>query len=105
VTLEGILLSSLTVREVGLEDGGIYKCLATRGGRQGEAEVQVNVLENESVTLPVLSKSSIEMRLKENLRFEENLNHLHQNRNMTVRMARPGLTSLILLLAFFKVIL
>ena len=68
-------------------------------------KTQVNVLENESVTLPVFSKSSIEMRLKENLRFEENLNHLHQNRNMTVRMARPGLTSLILLLAFFKVIL
>ena len=68
-------------------------------------KTQVNVLENESATLPVLSKSSVEVRLKENLRFEENLNHLHQNRNMTVRMARPGLTSLILLLAFFKVIL
>ena len=62
-------------------------------------KTQVNVLENESATLPVLSKSSVEVR------FEENLNHLHQNRNMTVRMARPGLTSLILLLAFFKVIL
>ena len=62
-------------------------------------KTQVNVLENESATLPVLSKSSVEVR------FEENLNHLHQNRNVTVRLARPGLTSLILLLAFFKVIL
>ena len=67
-------------------------------------EKQVNVLENESATLPVLSKSSVEVRLKENLRFEENLNHLHQNRNMTVKLARPGLTSLILFLAFFNVI-
>ena len=62
-------------------------------------KTQVNVLENESATLPVLSKSSVEVR------FEENLNHLHQNRNVTVRLARPGLTSLILLLAFFNVIL
>ena len=74
-------------------------------GDRIKRKTQVNVLENESATLPVLSKSSIEMRLKENLRFEENLNHLHQNRNVTVRLARPGLTSLILLLAFFKVIL
>ena len=62
-------------------------------------KTQVNVLENESATLPVLSKSSVEVR------FEENLNHLHQNRNVTVRLARPGLTSLILFLAFFNVIL
>ena len=62
-------------------------------------KTQVNVLENESATLPVLSKSSVEVR------FEENLNHLHQNRNVTVRLARPGLTYLILFLAFFNVIL
>ena len=60
-------------------------------------KTQVNVLENESATLPVLSKSSVEVR------FEENLNHLHQNRNVTVRLARPGLTSLILILASFNV--
>ena len=68
-------------------------------------KTQVNVLENESATLPVLSKSSVEVRLEENLRFEENLNHLHQNRNVTVKLARPELTSLILFLAFFNVIL
>ena len=75
------------------------KCNGDRS--QTKKNTQVNVLENESVTLPVLSKSSIEITLKENLRFEENLNHLHQNRNMTVKLARPGLTSLILFLAFF----
>ena len=67
-------------------------------GDRIKRKTQVNVLENESATLPVLSKSSVEVR------FEENLNHLHQNRNVTVRLARPGLTSLILFLAFFNVI-
>ena len=68
-------------------------------GDRIKRKTQVNVLENESATLPVLSKSSVEVR------FEENLNHLHQNRNVTVRLARPGLTSLILFFAFFNVIL
>ena len=27
--------------KVGLEDGGVYRCLANQGGRRGEAEIQV----------------------------------------------------------------
>ena len=28
---------------MGLEDSGIYRCLASQGGRQGEAEIQVMI--------------------------------------------------------------
>ena len=30
---------------MGLEDSGIYRCLASQGGRQGEAEIHVMIRE------------------------------------------------------------